>query len=126
MRGYVHVIKEDRLNPNLLYMGTEFGFWISPDGGATWAQFKGGDMPDVAVRDIAIQPQKDDLVLATHGRGIWIIDDVSPLRALTPEVLASTSSLLPGRPVVRAHRGPTAAGATATPSSSAPTRRTGR
>ena len=100
VRGYVHVIKEDRLNPNLLYLGAEFGFWISPDGGATWAQFKGGDLPDVAVRDIAIQPQKDDLVLATHGRGLWIIDDVSPLRALTPEVLASTSSLLPGRPVV--------------------------
>lgn len=100
VRGYVHVIKEDRLNPNLLYMGTEFGFWISPDGGVTWAQFKGGDLPDVAVRDIAIQPDRDDLVLATHGRGMWIIDDVSPLRALTPEVLASASSLLPGRPVV--------------------------
>jgi photosystem II stability/assembly factor-like uncharacterized protein len=105
VRGYAHVIKEDRLNPNLLYLGTEFGLWISPDGGATWAQFKGGDLPDVAVRDIAIQPDRDDLVLATHGRGIWIIDDVSPLRALTPEVLASASALLPGRPVTERAQG---------------------
>jgi photosystem II stability/assembly factor-like uncharacterized protein len=101
VRGYAHVIKEDRLKSDLLYLGTEFGLWISTDGGATWAQFKGGDLPDVAVRDIALQAGRDDLVLATHGRGIWIIDDLSPLRGLSPEVLSATSAFLPGRPVVQ-------------------------
>ena len=105
VRGYVHVIKEDRLNPNILFMGTEFGLWISLDGGKGWAQFKGGDMPDVAVRDIALQPQKDDLVLATHGRGIWIIDDISPLRGLNPDTMTATSTFLQGRPAVQAIQG---------------------
>ena len=62
----------------LLYVGTEFGLWISNDGGKTFAQFKGGDFPAVAVRDIAIHPRDHDLVLATHGRGIWIVDDLTP------------------------------------------------
>jgi photosystem II stability/assembly factor-like uncharacterized protein len=101
VRGYAHVIKEDRLKSDLLYLGTEFGLWVSPDGGATWAQFKGGDLPDVAVRDIALQAGRDDMVLATHGRGLWIIDDISPLRGLTPEILASPSAFLPGRPVMQ-------------------------
>jgi photosystem II stability/assembly factor-like uncharacterized protein len=101
VRGFAHVIKEDRLKPDLLYLGTEFGLWISADGGATWAQFKGGDLPDVPVRDIALQAGRDDMVLATHGRGIWIVDDISPLRALTPEVLNAQSAFLPGRPVMQ-------------------------
>ena len=87
VRGYAHVIKEDTVSPRLLFLGTEFGLWISLDGGAQWAQYKGGEFPNVAVRDIAIQPRESDLVLATHGRGIWIIDDISPLRQLTPEIL---------------------------------------
>ncbi|MFL6720370.1 MAG: VPS10 domain-containing protein [Sphingomonas sp.] len=100
VRGYVHVIKEDRLNPNILYLGTEFGLFVSIDRGQSWAQFKPNNFPDgLAVRDIAIQDRDDDLVLATHGRGIWVIDDISPLRQLTPATLASTAVLLPGRPV---------------------------
>jgi photosystem II stability/assembly factor-like uncharacterized protein len=100
VRGYAHVIKEDRLNPNILYLGTEFGLFISLNGGQSWAQFKPNDFPDgVAVRDIALQERKDDLVLATHGRGIWVIDDVSPLRALSTQVLASNVALIPGGPV---------------------------
>ena len=82
VRGYAHVIKEDSVNPKLLYLGTEFGLWISVDGGQHWAQYKGSNFPAVAVRDIAVQPRDSDLVLATHGRGIWIIDDISPYRAL--------------------------------------------
>jgi photosystem II stability/assembly factor-like uncharacterized protein len=101
VRGYAHVIKEDRLKSDLLYLGTEFGLWISADGGASWAQFKGGEFPDVAVRDIALQAGRDDMVLATHGRGLWIIDDISPLRGLSPEVLAAGSAFLPGRPVMQ-------------------------
>ena len=89
--GYAHVIKEDLVQPNLLFLGTEFGLYISIDGGKTWAQFKGSHFPAVAVRDLAIQPRDNDLVLATHGRGIWIIDDITPLRALTPELLDAGS-----------------------------------
>ena len=99
VRGYAHVIKEDPVNGNVLYLGTEFGLWISIDRGATWAEFKGGNFPAVAVRDIAIQPRNNDVVIATHGRGIWIIDDVTPLRALTPDVLARDVAFLPGRPI---------------------------
>ena len=99
VRGYVHVVREDTVSPNLLFAGSEFGLWISVDGGAQWAQFKGGDLPEVAVRDLVVQARESDLVLATHGRGIWIIDDISPLRALTPEVLTSEVSFMPTRPV---------------------------
>jgi hypothetical protein len=100
VRGYAHVIKEDRLNPNILYLGTEFGLYVSIDGGRGWAQFKPNGFPDgVAVRDIALQERDDDMVLATHGRGIWVIDDISPLRQLTPATLASSAVLLPGPPV---------------------------
>jgi hypothetical protein len=98
LRGYSHVVREDPVSRGLLYTGTEFGLWISSDDGAGWAQFKGGDFPAVAVRDIAIQPRDHDLVLATHGRGIWILDDLTPLRALTPSILQKEAAFLPTRP----------------------------
>src|SRR5207249_3840758 len=87
VRGYAHVIKEDLIERELLILGTEFGLWVSIDGGKNWAQFKGNHFPAVAVRDLAIQPRDNELVLATHGRGIWIVDDITPLRALTPDLL---------------------------------------
>ena len=99
LRGYVHVIKQDTVKPNLLYAGTEFGLWVSIDGGGHWAQFTGGDFPAVAVRDIAIQNRDDSLVLATHGRGIWIVDDLSPLRALDAKTLGSEFAFLPVKPI---------------------------
>ena len=99
VRGYAHVIKEDLKRPDILYLGTELGLFISIDGGGHWTEFKGGDFPSVAVRDIAQHPRDNDLVLATHGRGIWIIDDVTPLQGLTPEVLKRDLTLLPSRPV---------------------------
>jgi photosystem II stability/assembly factor-like uncharacterized protein len=98
VRGYAHVIKEDTVEKNLLFLGTELGLWISVDGGARWAEFKGGDFPSVAVRDIQIQARENDLVLATHGRGIWIIDDITPLRAMTT-TLEKQTAFLPARPV---------------------------
>jgi photosystem II stability/assembly factor-like uncharacterized protein len=101
VRGYAHVIKEDTVNPNLLFLGTEFGLWISIDGGARWAQYKGSGFPNVAVRDVAIHPRTSDLVLATHGRGIWIIDDISPWRELTPELMAKDAVFLKATPVVQ-------------------------
>jgi photosystem II stability/assembly factor-like uncharacterized protein len=97
INGYVHVVKEDLVNPNLLFVGTEFGLWLSLNGGTSWARFTGG-LPAVAVRDMAIHPREHDLILATHGRGIYIIDDLTPLRALTPELLARDVAFLPARP----------------------------
>jgi photosystem II stability/assembly factor-like uncharacterized protein len=99
VRGYAHVIKEDLVKPDLLFLGTEFGLWISIDGGKNWAQFKGNHFPAVAVRDLAIQPRDNDLVLATHGRGIWIIDDITPLRALTPDLVKQEVAFVSARPV---------------------------
>jgi photosystem II stability/assembly factor-like uncharacterized protein len=99
VRGYAHVIKEDLVKPDLLFLGTEFGLWVSIDGGKNWAQFKGSHFPAVAVRDLAIQSRDNDLVLATHGRGIWIIDDITPLRALTPDLLKQEVAFVSARPV---------------------------
>src|SRR2546426_1127800 len=101
VRGYAHVIKEDLANPDLLFLGTELGLWVSLDGGKQWAHYKGGDLPAVAVRDLAIHPRDHDLVIATHGRGIWIVDDITPLRALTPATLASNAVFLKARPIVQ-------------------------
>jgi len=97
VRGYAHVIKEDSEDPNLLFIGTEVGLWISVDGGSHWAQYKGSNFPAGAVRDIAVQSREGDLVLGTHGRGIWILDDISSLRALTPQALAAEVTFLPSR-----------------------------
>ena len=99
VRGYAWVIREDSVSKSLLFCGTEFGLWISIDAGKTWAQFKGGDFPAVAVRDLVVQQRDNDLVIATHGRGIWIIDDITPLRALSAQALAKDAEFLPERPV---------------------------
>jgi len=99
VRGYAHVIKEDTVNPSLLFLGTELGLWISVDGGQHWAQYKGSNFPAVAVRDMVVHPRESDLVLATHGRGIWIIDDISAYRALTPDLMAKEAALIPGRSI---------------------------
>ncbi|HYS09925.1 MAG TPA: hypothetical protein VEP66_14350 [Myxococcales bacterium] len=98
LRGYAHVIKEDTVKKDLLFLGTELGLFISVDGGRSWAEFRGGEFPRVPVRDLQIHPRDGDLVLATHGRGIWIVDDLTPLRALSEEVLAKDVAFLPDRP----------------------------
>jgi len=99
VRGYAHVIRQDPVKPDILYAGTEFGLFVSIDGGAHWAQFKGGDMPDAAVRDMAFQQRDASLAIATHGRGIWIIDDLTPLRALDAKTLDSEAAFLATRPI---------------------------
>jgi hypothetical protein len=98
VRGYAHVIKEDTVVPGLLFLGTELGLWISRDGGKQWAQYKGHEFPDVAVRDIVVHPRESDVVIATHGRGIWIIDDITTLRKLTPAVMAQEAVFLEAKP----------------------------
>lgn len=99
LRGYAHVIRQDLMRRDLLFIGTELGLWISHDDGKSWAQFKGGNFPNVAVRDIAIHPSKHDVVLGTHGRGIWIIDDISPLRELSETAMNNDAVFLKSRPI---------------------------
>ncbi len=98
VQGYAHIIREDRVNADLLFLGTEFGLYISIDGGKNWVLFKANLPEYVAVRDIIIHPRTNDLVLATHGRGVYIIDDISPLRLLTPELLQKDAAMLQTRP----------------------------
>lgn len=97
VEGYAWVIKQDPVDPELLFLGTEFGLWISIDGGAHWARFK-ENLPKVAVHDLVIHPREHDLVIGTHGRGVFIIDDLSPLRGLDPASLGAEVMLLPSRP----------------------------
>ncbi|HEY6004136.1 MAG TPA: hypothetical protein VIV57_14770, partial [Anaeromyxobacter sp.] len=98
LRGHAHVVKEDTRLPGLLFVGTELGLWVSVDGGKSWAEFKGGSFPSVAVRDLQIHPRDGDLVLGTHGRGVWIVDDLEPLRALARAATGDVA-FLAGRPV---------------------------
>jgi photosystem II stability/assembly factor-like uncharacterized protein len=95
--GYLHVIREDLVNPDLLYLGSEFGLFFSFDRGKRWLPFKNG-FPTTAVRDIAVHPRENDLIVGTHGRGAWILDDISPLRQLSPDVLSSAVYLFETRP----------------------------
>jgi len=83
--GYCMTIKEDPVNKNLLFVGTEFGLFFSLSGGAKWAKWTQG-VPTCPVYDLAIQPRENDLIIATHGRSLYVIDDISPLRELSEEV----------------------------------------
>jgi photosystem II stability/assembly factor-like uncharacterized protein len=93
-RGTVYVVIDDPKDPNLLYVGTEFGVYFSRDGGGRWTRLRGG-LPTIQVRDMAIHARDDDLVIATFGRGFYVLDDLAPLRSLTPQTLASNAALLP-------------------------------
>jgi photosystem II stability/assembly factor-like uncharacterized protein len=92
-RGTVYAIAQDHVNPNLLFVGTEFGAFFTLDGGRKWIQFD--SLPVIAVRDIAIQRRENDLVLATFGRGFWVLDDYTPLRTFKPEILDQQFTLFP-------------------------------
>ncbi|MBK8813773.1 MAG: glycosyl hydrolase [Acidobacteria bacterium] len=93
-RGSLYGFAEDHVNPNLLFVGTEFGLFFTVDGGAKWTQIKAG-LPTIAVRDIAIQKQENDLVLATFGRGIYVLDDYSALRQTNKDAVKQSSILFP-------------------------------
>jgi photosystem II stability/assembly factor-like uncharacterized protein len=81
-KGQVNVIREDLENPNLLFAGTEYGLYATLDGGKTWEPFQNG-MPFVRVDDLLIHPRDRDLIVATHARSIWIMDDITPLEQLS-------------------------------------------
>jgi len=91
-------IQEDYENENLLFLGTEFGLYITADGGKNWEKFN-KNVPPVAVHFIDLQKQTNDLVLGTHGRGIIIIEDISPLREITTEVLKSKLHFFSSKPM---------------------------
>jgi len=88
----VNVIREHHRNPDLLFVGTERGAYVSIDRGQKWVRIK-GNLPLVPVDDIAIHPRENDLILGTHGRSIWVLDDMTPLEQLTKDVLDSQGSL---------------------------------
>jgi len=96
----VNVIREHFRNPNLLFIGTERGAYFSIDRGSTWIKFE-GDIPIVPVDDIIIHPRENDLLFGTHGRGIWILDDITSLEQLSKTVLASDAYLFKTRPATR-------------------------
>ena len=99
IHGFARDIQEDYINPNLLFLGTEFGLYITLNGGKHWYKFE-NNMPAVAVHAIALQKRTNDLVLGTHGRGVIIIDDISPLREISPEILQKDIHFFKTKPTV--------------------------
>ncbi|TDI51038.1 MAG: glycosyl hydrolase [Acidobacteria bacterium] len=93
-RGTVYTVVEDHVDPNLLFAGTEFGVYVTVDGGKKWIRLKGG-LPVIAVRDLDIQRRENDLVVGTFGRGIYILDDYSVLRHIDEASLEAGSALYP-------------------------------
>jgi photosystem II stability/assembly factor-like uncharacterized protein len=94
VNGTIHTIEQDNVNPNLLFAGSEFGFYYSIDGGNEWIEFKSG-LPTIAVRDIAIQERECDVVIGTFGRGFYILDDYSPLRNFKKDILDKEGFIFP-------------------------------
>jgi hypothetical protein len=97
--GNVNVIREDPKNRNLLYLGTEYAFYVSLNGGREWKRFMAG-LPTVRIDDVLVHPRDNDLILGTHGRSIYIIDDISALQQLTDAAMASDAALFDIRPAV--------------------------
>ena len=100
--GNVQVVREDPRDRNVLYVGSEFGLFVSFDGGKAWSRIHGG-FPTVRTDDILIHPRDGDLIVATHGRGVWIADDITPLQQV-PAATASTPYLFDVRPAVAYQR----------------------
>lgn len=93
-RGTAYTIAEDHVNANLLFVGTEFGLYVSINGGEKWIQMKGG-LPTISVKDLEIQKRENDLILATFGRGFYVLDDYTPLRNLKKEDLDKAATIYP-------------------------------
>jgi len=97
--GNVNTIRQDPKNESMLYVGTEFGFFVSGDEGQEWHRFMNG-LPVVRIDDVLVHPRDGDLVLATHGRSIYIMDDITPLQALTDDIMTSDAHLFEPRDAV--------------------------
>jgi len=92
-QGNVNVIREDPKNKNLLYLGTEYGFYVSLNGGKEWKRFMNG-LPTVRIDDILVHPRDNDLILGTHGRSIYIMDDISALQQMTESATSNADAVL--------------------------------
>jgi photosystem II stability/assembly factor-like uncharacterized protein len=90
-------IQEDYKNPNLLFLGTELGLYITLDGGISWSKFE-NNVPSAAIHYMEMHPKTNDLIIATHGRGIIILDDVTPLQALNSEIITKTLHFFDSKP----------------------------
>ena len=99
--AYVWVVREDPRNPRLLYAGTELGLYASYTGGNNWTSLALKNLPAVAVHDIIIHPRENDIILGTHGRSIYILDDATPVQQMTPEVARQEAHLFELRPALR-------------------------
>jgi photosystem II stability/assembly factor-like uncharacterized protein len=97
--GNVNTVRQDPRNPTLLYVGTEFGFFASGDVGKSWVRFM-PDLPVVRVDDVLVHPRDGDLILASHGRSVWIMDDITPLQDLRVETLGEDVHLFQPRAAV--------------------------
>src|SRR5690606_28925455 len=93
----LRTVREDPRNPDVLWLGSELGMFVTIDGGAHWVELK-NNMPTLPFNDLRIHPRDNDLVLASHGRGIWILDQVNAIQELTPQVLASSAHLFTIQP----------------------------
>jgi hypothetical protein len=100
--GSVHVVREHPRNTNLFFAGTEFGLWVSWDRGANWTALK-NNFPTVPVDDIEIQARENDLVLATHGRSIWVFDDLTPIEKMDSNVAGDPLTFFQPRPAITWH-----------------------
>jgi photosystem II stability/assembly factor-like uncharacterized protein len=98
--SYAHILREDHVRRGLLYLGTENALYVSFDDGEHWSPLQSG-LPHAPVYGMAIQEHFNDLVISTYGRGIWILDDLSPLQQLTPQIQGSKAYLFPVRPAYR-------------------------
>jgi photosystem II stability/assembly factor-like uncharacterized protein len=92
--GYCFVVKEDPVNRNLLFVGSEFGLFVSFNGGASWMKWTQG-LPTCPVYDLAIHPRENDLIIATHGRSLYVIDDITPLRTISDEIISKKLHVFP-------------------------------
>jgi photosystem II stability/assembly factor-like uncharacterized protein len=104
-RDYVQVIREDPRNPSLLYVGTELGLHASWSGGIEWTRLHLGNLPAVAVHEVLVHPRDNDLVLATHGRAIWMFDDATPIQQMSAALAARGAHLFPMRVTTRFNQG---------------------
>jgi photosystem II stability/assembly factor-like uncharacterized protein len=100
-KAYVQVVREDPKNTNLLYAGTEIGLFGSYNGGKDWLALNLKNLPNVSIHDIVVHPRENDLILATHGRSIWIFDDATVIQRMNQQILDSSAHLFPVRAGLR-------------------------
>jgi photosystem II stability/assembly factor-like uncharacterized protein len=99
--AYVHALKEDPKNSNLIYAGTELGLYATYDGGNNWIELNLKNLPRVAVHEIVVHPRENDLILATHGRSFWIFDDLTPIQQMSAQLADREATIFDLRPAIR-------------------------